>query len=116
VDLYEVWFNLKAGVRDVEFCERLDAYLGRLAADDKIVSFRVTRRKLAFGIPQLGEFHVTIEVRDLAQLDAAFQSVAARSGEVEGLHAAVNQYVTDFNAALYRDFPDAVRVRGQELF
>jgi hypothetical protein len=36
--------------------------------------------------------------------------------DMEGLHAAVNQHVTDFVAALYRDFPDTVRVRGQEKF
>jgi hypothetical protein len=35
---------------------------------------------------------------------------------VEGLHASVNQHVTDFSAALYRDFPDAVRARGDEKF
>jgi hypothetical protein len=59
---------------------------------------------------------VTIETLDLAQLERAFQRVASRTGEVEGLHASVNQHVTDFSAALYRDFPDAVRARGDEKF
>ena len=83
---------------------------------EKIRSFRLSRRKLGLGPSILGEFHVTIETDNLAQLDAAFLTVAARSGEIEGLHTAVNQYVTDFMAALYRDFPDPVRVRGKEQF
>lgn len=116
MDLYNIWFNLKPGVRDVEFCDRLNAYLGHLASIGKIERYRVTRRKLGFGPSALGEFHVVIETRDLAQLESAFSFVATRSGEVESLHAAVNQDVTDFTAALYRDFPDEVRRRGEEKF
>lgn len=116
MDLYNIWFNLKPGIGDVELCDRLHAYLGKLAADGKIASYRISRRKLGFAPPSLGEFHVLVETRDLAQLDSAFSQVATRSGEIESLHAAVNQHVTDFTAALYRDFPDAVRVRGEEKF
>jgi hypothetical protein len=116
MDLYEIWFNLKPGMRDVELCDRLHGYLGHLQSGGRIERYRISRRKLGFGPPALGEFHVTIETRDLAQLDQAFADVARRSGEVEGLHAAVNQHVTDFTAALYRDFPDANRERGQEKF
>ena len=36
-------------------------------------------------------------------------SSAARDGEVEKLHARVYSLVTDFRAALYRDFPDPER-------
>jgi len=116
MDLYHIWFNLKPGVRDVELCDRIHAYLGHLVSDRRIEKYRITRRKLGFGPPSLGEFHVTIETTDLGQLEKAFQRVATRSGEVEGLHASVNQHVTDFVAALYRDFPDAVRARGDEKF
>lgn len=116
MDVYDLWFNLKPGTRDTEFCDRLAAYLGLLQTEGKIAGFRVMRRKLGFGPALLGDFHVMIEKRDLAQLDSAFDVVATRAGDVETFHAAVNQYVTDFVAALYRDFPDAVRVRGQERF
>lgn len=34
---------------------------------------------------------------------------AKRSGALEELHSAVYSKVTDFRAALYRDFPDPVR-------
>ena len=73
-------------------------------------------RKLGLGPSSLGEFHVTVETDDLAQLDAAFQLVARRSGEVEGLHAAVNQFAQNLTFALYRDFPDPVRWEGEERF
>ena len=116
MDLYNVWFNLKPGIRDTELCERLDAYLGKLVADGQIAAYRISRRKLGFAPPGFGEFHVLIETRDLAQLDSAFSRVASRAGEIESLHAAVNQHVTDFTAALYRDFPDAMRRRGEEQF
>ncbi len=116
MDLYHSWFNLRAGVRDTELCDALASYLGALKARGAIAGYRITRRKLALAPPDLGEFHVVIEVDDLAQLERAFVQVSARSGPVEGLHAAVNQQVCDFRAALYRDFPDAHRARGEERF
>ena len=116
MDLYHVWCNLKPGTGDVVFCERVATYLGRLRDERLILSYRVTRRKLGFGPPQLGEFHIAIEVVDLAQLEAAFQHVARRAGPIEGLHHAVISLVTDLNFALYRDFPDAVRKTGEEQF
>jgi hypothetical protein len=76
----------------------------------------MTRRKLGLGPTEFGEFHVTIEVEDLAQLDAAFRDVSARSGAIEELHHAVNRVATDVKFALYRDFPDANRERGGEKF
>jgi hypothetical protein len=44
-------------------------------------------------------------------MDAAFNMVATRSEPIEGIHAAVYSKVVNFKSALYRDFPDAVRVR-----
>ena len=116
MDLYHTWFDLKPGVSDVEFARSLDAYLGKLRADGRIAGYRLSRRKLGLGLPQLGEFHVVIEVEDLAQLDRAFIGVSERGNPLESLHAAVNQSVSGFQAALYRDFPDPHRKRGEERF
>lgn len=110
MDCYEIWCNLKDSTRDVTFCEDVRAYLGHLQAEGLIHAFRIRRRKLGFGPPELGEFNITIETADLAQLERAFQQVATRAGEVQTLHHAVYSAVTDFKAALYRDFPDAVRI------
>lgn len=116
MDQYHIWCNLRPGVQDVAFCEKVDAYLGSLREGGAIVRHRISRRKLGLGPRDLGEFHVMIEVRDLAQLDQAFGTVSTRSAPIEGLHAAVNQLAQDLTFALYRDFPDAGRVRGQEEF
>ena len=50
------------------------------------------------------------------RIGAAGGSVAARSGTVESLHHSVNSRVQDVSFALYRDFPDEQRVRGEEKF
>jgi hypothetical protein len=116
VDLYHIWCNLKPGVSDVGFADAVGSYLGALQSAGRIAAFRLTRRKLGLGPAQLGEFHIAIEIRDLAQLDAAFRDVSTRAGPVEELHAAVNQAACDLTFALYRDFPDDWRERGEERF
>lgn len=116
MDLYHIWCNLRSGVSDVEFCDRVDRYLGKLRDDDRIAGHRIMRRKLGLGPSEIGEFHIEIEVDDLAQLDAAFREVSTRAGAVEELHQAVNSVARDLTFALYRDFPDPHRERGQEKF
>ena len=116
MDIYHVWFNLKPGTSDLALCENLAAYLGRLRDEGKIAGWRLMRRKLGLAPDSLREFHLMIELRDLQQLDQAFAEVASRGDPVEGLHFAVNSLVCDAFFALYRDFPDAVRRRGEERF
>jgi hypothetical protein len=116
VDLYHIWCNLRSGVSDVEFADDVGRYLGELQRGNRIEGFRVTRRKLGLGPRELGEFHIVVELRDLAQLDLAFRQVSARSGAIEELHAAVNRAAQDLSFALYRDFPDPQRERGGEKF
>jgi Family of unknown function (DUF6614) len=116
MDLYHVFCNLKNGVSDLGFCDDVSRYLGALRDGGRIRGFRLTRRKLGLGPESLGEFHIQIEVDDLAQLDRAFQAVSERSGPIEELHARVNQVATDLRFALYRDFPDPQRRRGEERF
>jgi hypothetical protein len=116
MDLYHIWCDLKPGVRDSAFSAAISRYLDHLKADKKIESWRLTRRKLGLGPPGIGEFHVVIETRDLAQLDAAFNAVASRREPVEGVHFGVNSLVQNATFALYRDFPDPVRHLGEEKF
>lgn len=116
MDLYHVFCDLKPGVSDLAFAERAGAYLDHLKAAGLIGAFRLTRRKLGFGLPGLGEFHLIIEVKDLSQLEAAFATVASRSEPVESLHFGLNSLVRNATFALYRDFPDPVRQHGQEKF
>lgn len=114
MDVYEIQVDLRPGVRDTELVAALDVYLGALQADGRIESWRLLRRKLGLGAG--GEFKVLIETRDLAQLDDAFHLVSSRSEPVESAHHGVNSLVVDFQAALYRDFPDPHRQLGEERF
>lgn len=116
MDVYEIRCDLKDGVSDVAFADAIAAYLGALKESGRIAGFRLLRRKLGFGDPALGEFQILIETRDLAQLDAAFALVATRGDPIESAHFDVNRLVRNFQASLYRDFPDPQRARGAEKF
>jgi hypothetical protein len=116
MDVYHIWFNLKSGVRDLEFAEDARAYLRHLKEAAHIASYRITRRNLGLGPPQLPEWHIIIDFENMAQMDEAFGRVSSRTDPTEGFHHAVNSKVQDIFFALYRDFPDANRVSGQEKF
>ena len=116
MDIYHIWCNLKPGVSDLEFVRSTQAYLDRLQQLGKLARYRITRAKLGLRSLPLAEFHLMLEFEGLAQLDSAFMAVATRTDPVEQVHHAVNSLVTDLSFALYRDFPDPVRVEGQERF
>jgi hypothetical protein len=116
VDLYHIWCDLKPGVGDLQFAGKVDDYMGHLKKQGLIEGWRLTRRKLGLGPSGLGEFHIIIETKDLAQLDLAFSRVAARREPVESVHHGVNSLVCNATFGLYRDFPDAVRHHGEETF
>ena len=116
MNVYHIWFNLKEGVGDTEFADTAHAYLGSLKEAGMIETYRVTRRKLGLGHPNLPEWHVTLDFIDMSQMDRAFDQVSSRADPVESFHHAVNSKVRDIFFALYRDFPDPGRVRGDEKF
>ena len=116
MNIYHAWCDLKPGVRDTDFVDGVAAYMDHLRAQGLIETWRLTRRKLGLGGEGLGEFHLMMEVRDLAQLDGAFKHVATRAEPVEGFHFGVNSLVQNARFALYRDFPDPQRQRGAERF
>lgn len=116
MDIYHAWCDLKPGVSDISFAENVASYMGHLKEQGLIEAWRLTRCKLGLGAPGLGEFHITIEVKNLAQLELAFERVAGRREPVEGFHFGVNSLAQNAVFALYRDFPDAFRARGEERF
>ncbi len=116
MDLYHAFFDLKPGVSDLQLAEAVDTYMGHLRTEGLIAGHRLTRAKLGFGLKGHGDWHLVIEVRDLAQLQEAFDRVASRAGPVEGFHFGVNSLVRNPIFALYRDFPDPVRQHGEERF
>ena len=116
MDIYHAWFNLKEGESDAELAGRVAAYMDHLKLGGKIAGWRLMRRKLGLAPGFLPDFHLMIEVENLAQLDEAFAEVATRAGDIEDVHQAVNSRVKDAVFALYRDFPDPVRQYGEEKF
>lgn len=116
MDIYHVWCNLKPGVDDTEFADAAHAYLQHLRDEGALANYRVTRRKLGLGHPNLPEWNILLEFEDMTQMDQAFSNVASRTDPVESFHYAVNSKVQDVFFALYRDFPDAFRERGEERF
>lgn len=116
MNIYNIWCDLKPGVGDLDFSDKLAAYLGHLKDQGLIENWRLMRRKLGLGPPTQGEFHVMIEVHDLTQLDAAFGVVSSRRDPVETHHFSVNSLVQNATFALYRDFPDAGRHHGGTPF
>jgi hypothetical protein len=116
VDVYHIWFNLKDGVRDTEFADAATAYLDHLKTGGMIAGYRVIRCKLGLGHPNLPEWNITLDFENMSQMDRAFGQVSSRADPVESFHHAVNSKVRDIFFALYRDFPDPGRVRGEEKF
>jgi hypothetical protein len=116
MDIYHVWCDLQPGVSDMDFSHKATAWLGHLKQEGLIEGWRLTRRKLGLSPPGMGEFHILIEVKNLGQLEAAFQRAASRREPDEGFHFGVNSIVRHSVFALYRDFPDPVRNVGQERF
>lgn len=114
MNVYAIWVDLIDGSEDLAFSAALNAYLGDLQSRGTIESFTLERRKFGFGPEALGEFHIRILCKDLAQLDSAFNVVATRNGEVETLHGEVFRRVKNFRSGLYRTFPDPVRVATQD--
>lgn len=116
MEYYHIFCDLRPGVKDTDFADSFTAFMDMLSARGLIEGWKLTRRKLGLGPAEMGEFHAVLQVRDLTQLDAAFQTMAARSEPAESAHFSVNSLVCNTRFALYRDFPDAVRQRGQEKF
>jgi uncharacterized protein DUF6614 len=116
VDIYHAWCDLKPGVKDTDFAENVAVYMGHLKERGLIESWRLTRRKLGLAPPGFGDFHLMIEVKDMAQLERAFARVAGRGEPVESVHFGVNSLAQNAVFALYRDFPDSFRRRGEERF
>lgn len=106
MDVYHIWCDLKDSSEAGAFSEALATWLNHLKDQERLVSWRLLRRKLGFGPKTLGEFQILIETADLAQLDRAFAAAAQPSAEAEALHAAVYRRVTNVSFGLSRDFPD----------
>ena len=116
MDIYHIWFDAKDGVRDDRIAESMRLYLDHLRERKLIASWRLTRRKLGLAPTGFREWHVMVETENLTQLERAFEEAATRAGDTEVKHHGINSLACNLQFALYRDFPDRVRKRGEERF
>ena len=114
MDRYHIWFDLRPGVRDLDLAAAVKSMMEHLKRAGTIEGWELERRKLGFGPKEIGEWHCTVLVRDMTQLEAAFDDITPRTGDMEKLHAAVWSKVANFRSALYRDFPDPNRIYPSE--
>jgi hypothetical protein len=107
MNYYHLWVDLLESRQANDFCKAVDEYLGHLRERKLVEGHKCTRRKLGFGPAELGEFHVVIKVKDLAQFEETFQAVARPDEKTARLHGNVYSRVKNLKTALYRDYPDA---------
>ena len=107
-DLYTIWADKQGDITDLEWVTNMRGFLQHLVDEGKMLSFRITRCKMGFrSIPDIPEWFIIMEFRDMAQIDDAFRRVAPLEGELEDKHRSFNQFVSgNIQHALWRDYPD----------
>lgn len=107
-DLYTIWADKAEGITDTEWVTNMQKFFDHLVAEGRMQSYRITRCKMGFrSIPDMPEFMILMEFRDMAQMELAFKRVAKKEGELEDKHRSFNQFVSgNIQHALFRDFPD----------
>ena len=106
MNYYHLWVDLADAHKAKEFCAAVHEYLYYLKEKGLVEGHGLTRRKLGFGPVELGEFHISIHVMDLAQFENTFKAVANPDEKTARLHANVYSRVKNMKTALYRDYPD----------
>ena len=107
MDIYHIWADKEGDITDREFVNNMRAFLEHLKSEGKMESYRITRCKMGFRSMDIPEWHIMMEFRNMAQMDAAFERVAPLEGELETKHRSFNQFVAgNIQHALYRDWPD----------
>ena len=107
MDIYHIWADKEGDITDLDWVKNMQGFLDHLVAENKMVSYRITRCKMGFrSIQDLPEWHIMMEFTDMAQMETAFKRVAPLEGELEDKHRSFNQFVRgNIQHALYRDWP-----------
>ena len=110
MDICHIWCNLKPGASDLESIENMKRHFERLRRH----ACRLNRSKPGFRPQQLHELHNTLELQDLSQLKAKFDTVSTTTNPIESSRNAVSSNVKDVFFALTRDFPGPGRISVRE--
>jgi hypothetical protein len=107
MDIYHIWADKEGDISDIDWVTNMRKFLDHLVAEDRMVSYRITRCKMGFRSLDIPEWHIMMEFNNMAQLDQAFERVAPLEGELEDKHRSFNQFVSGtIQHALFRDWPD----------
>ena len=108
MDVYHIFADHNEDVDAHEFATKMRVFLDNMVAMGKMESYRLTRMKLGFRSMDLPEFHITMDFRNMQQLDDAMTAVLRNEQNIEDSHVAFNQLVDveTIQHFLYRDFPD----------
>lgn len=108
MDLYTIWADKQGEISDLEWVSNMRKFFDHLIEENKMVNYRITRRKMGFrSIPDMPEWMIIMEFNDMAQMELAFKRVAKLEGELEDKHRSFNQFVSgNIQHALFRDWPD----------
>jgi len=115
MNLYHCMIDLKSDARALAFALALDTWMSLLRTEGRIEGWRLLRRKLNLGGDDCADFLLEIEVRDLAQLDAAFRFLGGDDDHVARLYDQMHQHIARVDFGLYRPFPDPERVERLAL-
>ena len=106
MDIYHVWCDKKGDISDTDWANNMRAFLDHLVTEERMINYRITRCKMGFRSMDIPEWHIMMDFKDMAQLEAAFKRVAPQEGELETKHKSFNQFAENLQHAYYRDWPD----------
>ena len=108
MDYYMIWANKEGEISDLDWVNNMKSFLDHLVNEDKLVDYKITRCKMGFrSVADMPEWQITMECRDMSQLEEAFKRVAPLEGELEEKHKSFNQFVADdIQHALFTDWPN----------
>ena len=115
MNLYHCLIDLKEDAKALSFAHALSEWMAHLQAAGTIGQWRLLRRKLNLASGGHRDFLLEIELRDMAQLDAAFRHTGQENDEVAALYRAVHSHIEAADFGLYRPFPDPERSERMAL-
>lgn len=115
MNLYHCMIELKSDARALAFAMALENWMALLQSEGRIGTWRLLRRKLNLAGPGCADFLLEIEVKDLAQLDAAFRFLGRGEDETTRRYDQMRQHIASVEFGLYRPFPDPERAERLAL-
>ena len=106
---YHCMIDLKPNANALAFAHAVNHWFTGLKDAGKISGWHLQRRKLHLAGPGFGDFLLSIDVLDLAQLDLAFAHLGGQDDSAARAYDQMHGMIERFEVGLYRSFPDPVQ-------